>query len=302
MRTQKWIKKSTRSLRGKRIAVTGSTGGLGQELCRYLCELGASLILLNRNVERAERQKSDLLSRFPEANILCLPLDLESIESAAVAAERLIAKEIDIFVHNAGAYSIPRYICKSGYDNVFTINFAAPYFMIRRLTPSLQARGGKVVVVGSIAHRYSKIRIDDVDFRQTKSAAKAYGNAKRYLMFSLFEATSADSGLSISVTHPGITFTNITAHYPKPIFAIIKYPMKLIFMHPRRAVCSILYGIFEETSSGEWIGPHIFDIWGMPKKKKLHSCKPKEQDDIVRIAEQVYLTCEESLTRQRSAL
>ena len=300
MQTKKWLQKHTGSLRGKRVAVTGSTGGLGQELCRYLCELGASLILLNRNAERAERQKSELLAHFPEAEILCLSLDLESIESAAAAVDRLIDEEIDCFVHNAGAYSIPRRICPCGYDNVFTINFAAPYFMINRLSPTLQARNGKVVVVGSIAHRYSKTRADDVDFRQTRSAAKAYGNAKRYLMFSL--PTLAQEKIAVSVTHPGITFTNITAHYPKPLFAIIKYPMKLIFMPPRRAACSILLGLFESTAPDEWIGPRLFDVWGLPKKKKLRSCKDAERRQIAKIAKQVLADCEQSQNPKRSAL
>ena len=45
-------------------------------------------------------------------------------------------------------------------------------------------------------------------------------------MFSLFALDDPH----IAVTHPGITQTNITAHYPKLIFAVIKNPMKLIFM------------------------------------------------------------------------
>ena len=52
MRIEKWLKKNTSSLVGKRVAVTGSTGGLGGEICRYLARLGADLILVDRNRER----------------------------------------------------------------------------------------------------------------------------------------------------------------------------------------------------------------------------------------------------------
>ena len=72
---------------------------------------------------------------------------------------------IDVFIHNAGAYSIPRNTSNSGYDNVFTINFVSPYYIIRELLPQISARGGKVLAVGSIAHRYSEIDKNDVDFR-----------------------------------------------------------------------------------------------------------------------------------------
>ena len=75
------------------------------------------------------------------------------------AAKELMELEVDVLIHNAGAYSIPRHKCKSGYDNVFQINFASPYYLTRRMMPYLRSKGGRVVAVGSIAHRYSNIRV-----------------------------------------------------------------------------------------------------------------------------------------------
>ena len=123
-----------------------------------------------------------------------------------------------------------------------------------------------MVAVGSIAHNYSKINPQDADFSSVRAASKVYGNAKRFLMFSLYGLL--DKG-KVSITHPGITVTGITAHYPKPIYAIIKYPMKLIFMSPKRAALSILRGLFEDSGECEWIGPRVFNVWGLPKKTRL---------------------------------
>ena len=53
MRTNKWIEKNTTSLSGKRVVVSGSTGGLGRALCNHLASLGASLVLLDRGRERS---------------------------------------------------------------------------------------------------------------------------------------------------------------------------------------------------------------------------------------------------------
>ena len=53
MNTDKWIKKYTRALSGKRVVVSGSTGGLGKALCHHLASLGASLVLLDRGRERS---------------------------------------------------------------------------------------------------------------------------------------------------------------------------------------------------------------------------------------------------------
>jgi hypothetical protein len=97
-------------------------------------------------------------------------------------------------------------------------------------------------------------------------------------MFTLNELFKNESGVGFAVTHPGITFTNITAHYPKLIFAIIKNPMKIIFPKPKYACLSILKGVFEDTGDLEWIGPRIFNIWGAPKKQKIKKISREELD------------------------
>lgn len=290
-----WLGAHTASLSGKRVAVTGSTGGLGKPLCAYLAALGASLVLLDRNAERSDAHKRQLEAAYG-IDVTCVPLDLEDLCAAERAVQRLLELQIDVFFHNAGAYSIPRHRCDSGYDNVFQINFATPYYMIRRLLTMLGERGGRVVVVGSIAHNYSKIDADDVDFHTRSAASKVYGNAKRYLMFAVYDLMRAYPGVGFSVVHPGITFTNITAHYPKPIFLLIKHPMKLIFMKPKKAALSLLAGVFECTEAKEWIGPRAFGIWGYPKKKTLRTVSEAEWREIARIADEVYSQCCQTLS------
>ena len=297
MTIQKWLQNNTTSLQGKRIAVTGSTGGLGVHLCAYLASLGADLVLLDRSKERSAAHQKSLTDRFKNINVSCVHLDLEDLTSAQKAVERLGEIGIDIFIHNAGAYSIPRHHCQSGYDNIFQINFATPYYMINQLLPMLQVRKGKVVAVGSIAHNYSKIDVKDVDFTTRKACSKVYGNAKRYLMFALFELFQKETQVDLSIVHPGITFTGITNHYPKLIFALIKHPMKVIFMKPKKAALSILKGVFESTPYCHWIGPRYFDIWGLPRQKKLTTCPLKERQEVCRLAEKVLSQCHKVLEK-----
>lgn len=288
MGTKKEKQLPGRSLVGKTVAITGSTGGLGHALVRRLAELGANLLLLDRNRERSEAFRRELLKDYPTALIRCLSVDLADPQSVFLLSERLKEETIDIFIQNAGAYSIPRCKTAAGYDNVFQINFVSPYYLIRRLLPQLRERRGRVVVVGSIAHNYSRTDPQDVDFSERKQASKVYGNAKRYLMFSMYSLFAKESRLSLAVAHPGITFTNITAHYPKWIYAIIKYPMKILFMKPAKACQSILRGVFEDCLPGEWIGPRIFDVWGAPKKRRLRTVQPEEAEAIAFAAEETY--------------
>jgi NAD(P)-dependent dehydrogenase (short-subunit alcohol dehydrogenase family) len=271
------------------VALTGATGGLGKELCRMLLQRGAALVLLDRNAEKSAKLHQQLTDEFPNARIMHITVDLERIEQVRSAVEKLKKMPVSVFIHNAGAYSIPRHKCSTGFDNVFQINFVSPYYMIRELLPHLkQQPNAKVIAVGSIAHNYSHIDTDDIDFSSRKAASKVYGNAKRYLMFSLYELFAKESGVSLSIVHPGITLTNITAHYPKLIFALIKYPMKVIFMSPRRAALSLIQGVWDACGYREWIGPRFFNIWGLPKKSRLNTCSEEESRRIGQIAEDIY--------------
>ena len=288
MRTETWIKQNAASLSDKTVAISGSTGGLGSVLCARLAELGAGrLILLDRNASKAEALKNALTQRYPDLCVEIVLTDLSDMQSVRAAAQALEKKPIDVLICNAGAYAVPRYITSSGLDNVFQINFAAPYYLMRRLTPQLRSRGGRVVLVGSVAHRYSCTDPHDVDFRTRDRASLVYGNAKRYLMIAAPD-TAAKVGLPIALTHPGIAVTGITAHYPKCLYALIKYPMKVIFMHPRRACLSILRGVYEETQPGEWIGPRYFDVWGLPQKSRYDTYNAEEKARVCAEAERIY--------------
>lgn len=288
MNYKKWLLNNAENLGGKTVAITGSTGGIGVWLCKHLASLGANLILLNRSKTKTDEQIIALKSEFGDIKISYIPLDLSDIKSVKSATDILKENCPDVIIHNAGAYSIPRYITDSGYDNVFMINFLSPYYMTKELLPYLAEKCGRVVAVGSIAHNYSKTDPENIDFRDIKAASKVYGNAKRYLMLSFYKLFENENKVKLSVTHPGITFTNITAHYPKLIFAVIKHPMKIIFMTPKRAALSILKGVFSDTKLGFWYGPRIFNVWGIPNKKRLKTFNPEEAEAVFFTAEKCY--------------
>lgn len=285
MKTDAWIQKNIPSMVGKTVAISGATGGIGQELCRHLAGLGAALLLLDRNSDRSNAWIEKLKVEFPALNARHLRLDLADFETVRAVTEELRVTPPDYLIFNAGAYHVPRYTTSIGHDNVFQINFVSPYYMAHELLPVMRERGGRIVAVGSIAHNYSHIDLEDIEFLTRKQSSKVYGNAKRFLMFALFGLDK--DGNTISVAHPGITLTNITAHYPKLIYAIIKHPMKVIFMSPRRASLSILAAMVQDTQQNEWFGPSLFDVWGLPKKKLLKTCPADEAAKICGEAERI---------------
>ena len=268
------------------MAISGATGGIGQELCRLLARLGADLLLLDRNQTKSKELETALCSEFPLIRIMRIPLDLEDMECVRAVARKLEQEPPDVLILNAGIYQVPRHRCSTGLDNVFQVNFAAPYYLVRTLLPTLQAREGKIVAVGSIANTNSPTDPSDIDFSRREKSSLVYGNSKRFLMYALYGLFNGRPGLAI--THPGITLTNISAHHPPLIFKPIKVPMKIIFMHPHKASLSILRGVFENCGKYEWIGPRWFDIWGLPRKRQLNSCTPEEAAWIFETAERIF--------------
>ncbi len=284
MNTEKWLKENTRSLKGKRVAISGATGGIGRALCRYFALLGAEIWMLDRNSEKSEAHASELKKEFPELSVRHIRLDLSDIQNVKEVTELLLSDTPDHLILGAGAYHVPRFTCGLGYNNIFQINYISPYFMARSLLEKIKARDGRIVAVGSIAHNYSKSDMSDIDFSKKKSSALVYGNAKRYLMFSM----TALSDSTAAIAHPGITLTGITAHYPKIIFALIKHPMKIIFMKPETAALSVLYPMFNRTPPHSWTGPKFFGIWGKPKNTPLTKISISEENDINSTAESVF--------------
>lgn len=266
------------SLEGRTVAVSGSTGGLGRELCISLANLGARLILLDRNPEKAARLIEELRLGRPSLWVRHIRMDLEDVESVKKAADELKKEELFALVLNAGAYHIPRHRCESGHDNLYQINCLSPYLLASSLLPRLKECGGRIVAVGSLAHFLARPDREDPEYLDRRTASRVYGNAKRRLMFSLQRLCR--DGVTLSVVHPGISPTGITRGYPKWICAIIKCPMKLIFMSPKRASECILRGIFQPTGEGEWIGPRVLGIWGRPKLSRLRSYSADEADGL----------------------
>ena len=89
MSIKKWLKKNTASLEGKRVVISGSTGGLGRELCFCLASLGAELVLLDRNSEKSLKLADELKEKHPSLRVSHLRADMSDFRSVKLAADSL---------------------------------------------------------------------------------------------------------------------------------------------------------------------------------------------------------------------
>ena len=289
MSIKKWIKNNCDSLKDKRVVITGATGGLGKEICFLLACLKADITLACRNASLADALKQEILQVYPETKVDFVRLDLADKKSVDSCIEELKNYNgIDILINNAGVYNVPLKTLDSGYNNVFQINFLYTYYLTKKLIPELEKKENSTcITLGSVAHNYSKLDEQDIDFSSRKKPSKIYGNSKRFLMFSLYELFK-DTNVNLAIVHPGVTLTNMTNHYPKAINWLVKLGIKLIFPRPKKAILSVLYGTNHNTGYHEWIGPKVLNVWGFPKISKLKTCTKEECEKIYSIAEELY--------------
>ena len=81
------------------------------------------------------------------------------------------------------------------------------------------------------------------------------------------KAIMLDSFLDVGVS--------TTSLFANSSFKSVQKIIQIIFPKPKKACLCEILGITESTNKLEWIGPKFFNIWGVPKKKKLKifTCK-----------------------------
>ncbi len=80
-----------------KAVITGASSGIGLDMAKILCEMGAEVWLVARREGLLEKIKSEIGDK---AHIL--PLDLSNKENCIKLYETVKDKEIDIFINNAG--------------------------------------------------------------------------------------------------------------------------------------------------------------------------------------------------------
>lgn len=276
MNYEKYLLKNGKNLKGKNIIVTGATGGIGKEFCRFLAQLNANIILVSRNLNKLNEFKNELLNINKNILVNIVTCDFLDINDVKKATDELMKYKIDYLVHNAGAYALPIKNTSFNYNNVFQINAIVPFYMSKKLIDNIKENKGKIIFVSSITSNYNHIDKNDIQFLKHRPIC-LYGNSKRVEVLSLTTLFN-EYEINYSIVHPGVSYTNITSNYKNIIHKIIKYPMKLIFISNKKAALNLIFGLFNDVKYPNWVGPKYFNIWGKPN---INKCKVNDNNKYI---------------------
>jgi retinol dehydrogenase-12 len=202
------------ALSGRVCMVTGATSGIGRETARALARMGATLVIVARDPERARTTLEAIAQESPHAIVHALPCDLSSQAAIRALATSFQARfdRLHVLVNNAGAILGERRLTADGIEATFATNHLGYFLLTQLLEDMLVASGtshhnARVVNVASEVHRIGRLVWDDLSYEHRPfSSFGAYAASK--LANVAWSAELArrlkGRGVTSNAVHPGV--------------------------------------------------------------------------------------------------
>lgn len=206
--------KTTTPMTGKVVVISGATSGVGLSALHQFAKGGAHIVMVARNVEKAQNVKIEIQSQYA-VDIDIIYSDFSDLDSVRTAAHEIIDHypKIDVLVNSAGIHSTRRKRTKEGYELVFCVNHLAPFLftqlLLERLTESAPSR---IIQVNSEGHRFNGLRVRDLNWKKRiYTGLRGYGASKTAQLLTVWEMHDRlkGSGVTVNAMHPGDVRTNI---------------------------------------------------------------------------------------------
>ena len=179
-------------IQGKRVLLSGATGGIGRAIAEQLAGSGARLVLSSRR----ETELGELAASLPGGAAAHEVVVADLAEPGA--AEGLVAEagDLDALVANAAlpASGLLTDLSSTHVARALRVNLEAPILMARELAPHLVSKGqGHVVLIASLAGKVGSPRA--ALYNATKFGLRGFA-------FGLREDLQA-AGVGVSIVSPG---------------------------------------------------------------------------------------------------
>lgn len=149
------------SLKGRVALITGGAGHIGRAIADTYAELGAAVVVLDRDAAATEKFAKDLAAKH---GVKSVPLIADLADEAAVRKipQRVLdaCGRLDIVVNNAafvGTDARENWTTPVETQSIATwrqaieVNLTAPFLLVQQAIPALKASGqGSVINIGSI--------------------------------------------------------------------------------------------------------------------------------------------------------
>jgi NAD(P)-dependent dehydrogenase (short-subunit alcohol dehydrogenase family) len=277
-----WVTGKVSPHAGRFAVVTGGGGGLGYEIALALATESVDLIIAELDEGKGRAAAAKIRSLAPKALVRFEKLDLADLASVTAFADRMISegRPLDLLVNSASVMALPkRSVTADGFEMQFGTNYLGHFALTMQLLPLLRmSKSPRVVQVSSLAYRYGKIRLNDLQARQNYRPWAAYWQSKLALVvFALELQRQSDArgwGLLSSAVHPGYTQTELIANGQGARSMFSRWSRAVGKLISQSAADGALPALFAATSEdalpGGFYGPGgRFELTGPPVAANL---------------------------------
>ena len=168
------------NLAGKRILLTGATGGIGRHLALKLASEGAELALVCYDAQKLNALADLISSRGGKASIIVADFNHAHAAQGVADAAKLKMGGVDVLVNNAGILDFVQFAEQDPQRiaQMIQVNLTVPLQLTRALLPDFIARNsGQIVNIGSI---FGSIGFPHyASYSATKFAMRGFSQALR---------------------------------------------------------------------------------------------------------------------------
>lgn len=223
-------------LHGTYALITGANCGIGFETARSLALHGATVIMACRNMESAHVSRAQIIKERQDSQVEILNLDLCSLKSVKHTAETYLQKgwPLHILILNAGVFGKGFSKTEDGIETTWQVNHLAQFYLTKLLTKRLiESAPARVVVVSSESHRFSDLKISNLNLGKLSPTAdqfwhmSAYNNSKlcNILFANQLNKQLASNGVTVNSLHPGNMISTSLSRYSwlyRLLFSIVR--------------------------------------------------------------------------------
>jgi NAD(P)-dependent dehydrogenase (short-subunit alcohol dehydrogenase family) len=272
-----WSSEQIPDQSGRIAIVTGANSGLGLSVARELAQHGAHVVMACRNLEKGQAALQEVERAAPSAELELVQLDLASLESVEAFANAYRSdhggRGLDLLINNAGVMAPPRRETKDGFELQFGTNVLGHFALTGRLISLMEGHeDARVVTVSSNAHKFGRIKFDDLQSKHRYSRWMAYGQSKLGDLMLALELDrrlrEASSTIKSMGAHPGYAATNLQSAAPPMVDQLLMRFTNLVMAQSAdMGALSILYAATEPgLPGGSYAGPDGFaEQRGHPK-------------------------------------